>query len=169
MPVFLVGAGLFIIAFVIHVVVWKVRRPHHQAASLVLLFLFVGLAGFGGIWLLKASGGSALSILRAALAILLYLSCCMFYFLLFSAVDSDSPTLTLIGIIRKRGLLGISREQLSQEMAKYSFVRPRLTQMINDGFLVQVGDRLHAGRRGRILATLVLSYRRLLGDREAGG
>jgi hypothetical protein len=167
MSVFLAGAGLFAIAFLIHVFVWNVHRPQHQAVALLLIFLFVGLAGLASVWLLIGTG--ALPLLRTALAILLYLSSCMFYFLLFSAIASDSPTLTLIGVIRKRGSHGISLERLSEEMTKYSFVYPRLMQMIHDGFLVQVGDRLHPGQRGRILASLVLSYRRLLGKREAGG
>src|SRR5262245_16689874 len=137
MSVFLAGTGLFAIAFLIHVFVWNVRRPQHQATALLLIFLFVGLAGLASVWLLIRTGG-ALPVLRTALAILLYLSSCLFYFLLFSAVGSDSPTLTLIGIIRKSGSRGVSRERLWQEMAKHSFVRPRLTQMIHDGFLVQV-------------------------------
>jgi len=169
MPVFLVGAGLFALAFAVHAVVWNVRRPRKQALALLVIFLLVGLAGSAAAWLVHGSGGGALPPLRFALAILLYLSSCTFYLLLFSAIDSDSPTLTMIGIIRKSGSRGISRDELAQEMAKHSFVRPRLKQMIHDGFLVQVGDRLHPGRRGRMLAGLVLSYRRLLGEREAGG
>jgi len=167
MLVFLLGAVLFIISFVIHVAAWNVRCPRREATALFCVFLLVGLVGFVGSYFII--GGNVLRPFQFALAIVLYSSFCLFYFLLFSAVESDSPTLTLISIIRKSGSRGISREQLMKQSSTRSFVHNRLQQMIRDGFLRQVNDRLYPGPRGRVLARLVLSYRYFLGEREAGG
>src|SRR5260370_16204660 len=133
MEVFLVGTGLFVIAFLIHVAVWNFRVPRRQATTLLLVFVTVGTAGALGHWTYNGSGGLTLAPLRVALSLLFYFSACAIYFLLFSAIEVDSPTMTLIGIIRRNGARGTSREQLMQEMAGRPLVRPRLDQMIYNG------------------------------------
>lgn len=169
MVVFLTGAVLFVIAFVIHVIAWNICVPRHQATVLLLIFLTIGIVGALGVSIFGGSEDLSLSPLRFALAVLLYLSACTTYLLLFSAIEAETVTFTLIRLIRRNGSRGISYEQLVQEMANHSFVRPRLQQMIDNGILVQVHDRLFVGPRGRLLAGLVLYYRKLLGKRQAGG
>lgn len=169
MAVFVAGVGLFAIAFMFHVAAWNFRVPRRQAVTLLLIFLTAGAVGALGLWIFNGSWGFTLTPLRLVLAVLLYFSNCAFYFLLFSAIEVDSPTMTLIGLIRRGGSQGISHEQLAQKIASRSFVRPRLEQMIHDGMLVQIQDRLYPGARGRMLAALVLYYRKMLGQRHAGG
>jgi hypothetical protein len=169
MIVLLSGSLLLILAYALHVIVWNIRVPQRQAVGLLLCFLAVGAAGGVGLFALVAGGTLALSPLRLALTGLFYGSASAIYFLLFSAIEADSPTLTLIGIIRRAGARGVTREQLGEGLAAQSFVQPRLDQMVADRMLLEVGGRLVVGPRGRLLGSVILSYRRLLGVRQAGG
>jgi hypothetical protein len=168
MSVLIAGAGLFAFAFVIHVVIWRFRVPRHQALAVVLLFLAVGLIGLSAF---AGFGLDALHLtpLRLVLAIILFGSFGVSYLILFSALEADSPTMTIIGLITANGDRGICREELSEAMANHSFVQLRLNQMLHDGMAYRSGDRLLPGAQGLFLTKLILWYRRLLGREHIGG
>ena len=46
MNVLFAAFGLFAVALLIHVVVWRVRVPQQQAGTLVVIILIVGIVGF---------------------------------------------------------------------------------------------------------------------------
>ena len=169
MTVLLGGGALWILAYVVHLIVWHIRIPRRQAASLLLCFLTVGAAGAAAIFSLVSAGLLVSSPLRLILTMLFYSSASAIYFLLFSAIEADSPTLTMMAIIGRCGRGGISHDRLIEALNEHAFIRPRLDQMLRDQMLIEIDGRLHAGPRGRLLASVILSYRRLLGEPQAGG
>jgi hypothetical protein len=164
MAVLVVGLGLFAVAFALHAVIWNIRVPRQQIGGLLLIYLFVGACGCIGFWAAPIGfDWLVLPPLRLLLALLLYGATCGMYLILFSAIEADSPTLTMLGIIRQAGADGIQRHELLRLMAEHSFVHSRLEQMINDGMLISQNGGLSVGPAGHLLAQLVRSYRTFLG------
>jgi hypothetical protein len=168
MLVFFTGTVSFVVAFAIHVILWRIHVPRHQAASLALLFVAVAIVVLVTESVLDPAL-FGLSPLRLALAVILFGSFGVVYLILFSALEADSPTLTIIALIQAGGRHGVSEHDLLRAMAGHSFVRLRLDQMVRDGMAVRRGDRLHPSSQGILLASLVRQYRILLCRTHAGG
>jgi len=170
MVVLLSGVGLFLLALFIHIMIWRIRPPQRQLGALVLVFFGLGL---GAVLLLFSPWGagirSGFASLWITLVFLVFGSLSSVYFILFSAVEGKSPSLTMIDQIYWRGQQGIGRDELLTELAGYSFTQARINDMLRDGLAVMDGDKLRATKRGRALVRLILTYRQLLGRREAGG
>lgn len=98
-----------------------------------------------------------------ALSAILYSALAGTYFILFSAIETDSPTLSLLQVVYQHRAHGIGREELLAAIAKRSYIQARIDQMLSDGMATRVGERLMPAKSGRNLLALVMSYRRLLG------
>jgi hypothetical protein len=168
MSVLFAAAGLFAGALLVHFVVWRIRVPKQQAATLIVIILTVGILGF----LLLFSFGSedvALSGARLLLGIGVFGSVAAIYLILFSAIEADSPTLTMINLIQSGGIRGISEDDLRLAMSRYSYVNARIDQLLQDKMVIETAHGLQIQPSGRWLCTFILFYRRLLFRSHAGG
>jgi hypothetical protein len=159
--VLITGVSLFLLAFILHVLVWRIAVPHRQGTSLVLLLLTVGIFGFLTIYVFRPPI-LGLSPLRLLLALFLFSSLGTTYIILFSAIEADSPTLTIIELIERNARDGIGQDEIVRVISAHSFLRRRLDQMLFDGMVVKIGDRLFPSAQGRFLTSLILAYRKLL-------
>jgi hypothetical protein len=164
MNVLIGGAGSFAVALLVHLVWWRIRVPCRQWRALILVFGVVAAAGAAVL----AGGGAArlgLSAPRLVLTAFVFGGLALSYAILFSAIEADSPTLTMIGLVRRHGRSGIDEGKLRRMMTERSFVRARLDRMLQDGLAVEEGGRLQATRGGLRFTSVILSYRRLIGRR----
>jgi hypothetical protein len=168
MAVFLSAFGVFAIAFAIHLIWWRLRVPRRQAAVLSALFLSVAIAGFGTIAIGNPFPGE-MPVPRILLSVLLFFSFSAAYLILFSALEADSPTLTVIGLIAERGSRGIHRQEVISIMQRHSYVKLRIEQMVTDGMVVEMPNGLRLASQGLWLTSIVLFYRTMLGRKHVGG
>jgi hypothetical protein len=166
MNVFAFSSGLFAMAFAVHIALWRTRVPHHQAKTLAIIFAVVGIVG---IALAATEIGPLLSLGRLVLTTMLYCSFVLVYFVLFSAVEAESPTLTMIGLVSHAKSNGIERETLLNLAARGTFAAVRLDQLLQSGLVTSRGDRVFPGREGRLFVDFVLQYRRFIGRTSTGG
>ena len=166
MTVLLAGVGLFVATLVIHVVMWRIRVPRQQAATLIFLIL---VAGFVGTAVLFTSRFQGLDGLKPLLAIGVFGSLSAIYLILFSSLEADSPTLTILNLVHASGAQGIEEGDLRTAMARQSYVRKRINQLLQDGMVIEVSDRLRLQPRGQLFCKFVLYYRKLLRRNNAGG
>jgi len=170
MIVFASGIALFLMAFAVHVLLWRIHVPKRQGRMLAVIFLVVLIVGVGLLLSpAAASIGPDFSLLRRILTILLYCSFCTVYLILFTAIEADSPTLTMIALIFDRRAQGIGREELLRSIDFNSFSRLRLDQLLRDDMVLLDGERLRPTRKGRIVVDIILTYRYLLGRTPMGG
>jgi hypothetical protein len=165
MIVLLGGTGLFAASFAIHVALWRARLPRHQWRALFLIF--IGVAGMA-VALESARGFAGLTAPRLVLTLLLFGSLSVTYIILFSAIEAESPTLTMIELIRRHRSTGIGEAELLASFVEQSYPSVRLEQMLHDGLVENIGGCLHITPQGRRVASPVLLYRRLLGRYNAG-
>jgi hypothetical protein len=168
MAVFLSAFGLFAAALVVHLVWWRLKVPHRQSLTLLTLFLTSAVCGLALIYATDRLS-SQLPVPRLLLAILLFGSLCVVYLILFSTLEADSPSLTLIRLIADAGRRGIHGDELMRAMEQYSYVQIRIDQMITDGMVVETEAGLRLASQGFWLSSLVLLYRKMLARRHVGG
>lgn len=139
MSVLICGFTLFIIAFTLHILIWRVKRPKNTAKALIILFNSILL--FGIIVLLwLAYSYPDLSILPRDFIsylyiIILFLSLFVSYILSYPAIEADSPSLVITTRIAQAGKAGLSYEKIRELLKDDLLVEPRLKDLISAGFV----------------------------------
>jgi len=161
------GVALLAAALSIHVVLWRVRLPKSQLKTLLLIFLgvwllAVSLWGLGHLW--------SVSFLGLLYFSLFYWSAALCYVITYSAMEGDSPTLSLTRHLHRKGIEGISHEEVEEFFRQRPFVGARVKALVTDNIFIEEsgGYRLASGKY--LFFRLILGYRRVVfGPVKAGG
>jgi hypothetical protein len=168
MAVFLSASILLAIAFGAHVIWWRLKVPRRQSLALLMLFLTTAVCGFTVIHAVEVFPGQ-LTLPRLLLAVLLFGSVFVVYLILFSAMEEDSPSLTLIRLISEAGPIGIHRNDLVRAVKGHSYIKVRIDLMVSDRMAVETPTGLRLASQGLWLSRVVLFYRKLLSRKIVGG
>lgn len=163
MNTLLSGAGLAAIAFSVHLIVWRVRVPRHEWSALVLVFAIMTALALTAVLISPRFVQFGMSPPRLVLTGLVFGGLGVVYLILFSALESDSPTLTMLELVRQHRRNGMTEHELASRSAKRAYSNVRLQQMLRDGLAEQVGSRIRATRRGKRVTLFVLVYCQMLG------
>ena len=166
MAMFVLSTGLFAFASVaaLHAVAMHCLRLRNPLATL-LRFYLVGFAVFVLVAALDRMqvlpmGASPWAWLHA---LLLYVAVALGYCGVYSAVECDSPSLTIVQALSHASPGGMSHDQLTEKVGMHLFLKSRLDRMAADGMLTQTPDGFRPAPKGLFLLRLVLAYRQLLG------
>jgi hypothetical protein len=171
MSVFLATALLIGSLLIVHLVWWRVSLPRRQRASLLVLF-FMGsliLAPVVGFVLGKVGLEplSWIQWLNVALAVVAFT---LAYVVTYSALEADSPTLSLVRHIAAAGASGVREEELASFMSSRPFVGARLSALLEEGMIHEREGRIHLAEHPYTLFRLVLLHReKVLGLIHHGG
>jgi len=174
MAVLLCGVILFFTALVIHVVIWRVRKPSSPLKTLLLILLAVIFAGLSALYFtadsLAASGFATLDTLAAYLHTLLFcVSLSLAYVVSYTLLEWDSPTLTIVMTIARAGRSGAPEAELAQLVDRLPFIGSRIQCLIRDNVITEKDGRYVISPGHHLFYRFVLSYRRLLkADKRAG-
>jgi MFS family permease len=171
MPVFLTIALLLGILFAVHLIWWRMALPRKQRAALLALFLIGGLVlapvvGF----LLGLFGFAPLSLIQWLNVALAVVAFALAYVVTYSALEADSPTLSLVRHIAAAGQGGLAEVELGEFMASRPFVGARLTALVDEGMVYEKEDRILLADHPYTLFRMVLLHReKVLGLTSHGG
>lgn len=166
MKVLVYGMGLYALAFLIHLVVWKIRMPKSPMNGLLQIFSMTLGAGYLGIRAL----GPSFSLFQATVPQslpeclhmgLLYLSLTLAYMVLYSALEADSPSVGLLRKIISTGAAGMGEEDLRQAFNNLDFLEARIRQLAEDKLITGENGKLQATRRGLLLLKVISLHREL--------
>jgi hypothetical protein len=172
MPTTFYGALLFLIGFLVHVVLWRVRKPVNTTVTIVLVF--VGSISF--VWLALSSliiFQELISFLPQEpsgkmLSLLLALALAVSYIMTYPALENDSPTLKLVYLIAQKKRAGETEEELFKSFSNKSTVEHSITEMISEGLVRMEGQSLLLTDRGHRLARIYRKWRAILGAQMGG-
>ena len=172
MPTTLYGAMLFLVAFIVHVVLWRVRRPVNTTATIILVFV----VSVSTVWLALSIFGIFQGLtgflpqepVDKILSLLLALALAVSYIMTYPALENDSPTLKLVYLIDQKGRTGATEEELFRSFSNKNTVEPSITEMISEGLVRMEGQSILLTERGHRLATIYRKWRDILGA-EMGG
>lgn len=172
MPVLIWGLTFFAAAFILHFSIWKVRIPFRQTNALIAIF-FSTLSL--GLVLLFVSGnsihlqnqfmpGSPFEYLHIAL---LSASLALAYIITYSALEVDSPSLSLI-LALNQAANGLTKEEISRIMTDQKLVIPRIKDLIRDKHITEERGLYRISKKGRNFILIFILYRNILGLGKGG-
>jgi hypothetical protein len=164
--VFVSAAAAFCLAFVLHVLVWRLFKPRNDINALGLVFIVLPFAAGGALFLVfKESVAPA----DFALAALLYLAVAAAYIQTYPAMRTNAPTLVMVNLIG-RSKSGLTMEQIKATLTQAQMVQSKVEELADEGFITIGPDQsIQLTARGKMLANCFIAYRKLLGLNEGAG
>jgi len=147
----------------IHLIIWKIRLPKHQIRALLLTFSAVF-----ALWILTPAHGST-PLLDTLQISLLYVSVSFCYVITYSAVEGDSPTLSLMNLLAEKKEEGLPSDEISGFLLQRPFVKARLAALMHSGLVRKENDRYIIAGRPSLPFRIILGFRRLYGPISKGG
>jgi hypothetical protein len=164
---FLLSVGLFIFAFVIHIVIWRIEPPRATGQSLILLLVTCVVGGA----VLLAAGAYVLPGLQPFLpaplgewiqAIVTALAVACVYVMNYPAVEVESPTLVMIDIFARAEPDGLTRDDLYQRLSNDFLVVPRIEDLLREDLATESDGKCRLTVKGMKLEQIFNAWRRLL-------
>lgn len=163
MWIFLSTLFLFAATMAIHFVVWKVKLPRQQTRALLIICAVAFLA-----WMAVSLAHHVAPLATLTIA-LYYWSLSFCYIITYSAIEGDSPTLSLMRFVSNSGSEGRSPEEIARFMNDRPFIGARLAALINSGMIRKDGDRYIITGSESLAFRVILGFRRLYGSIPKGG
>jgi hypothetical protein len=156
-----------------HLMVWRVRKPASEYTSLSALCLAVVVFSLAGFYAIQPMISGSVRFLPVTLFdyanfVMLYIALALSYLITYSAVQADSPTMTILLRIERAGPKGLSLEEMVAELNDHVLVAPRLEDLVTGNLVGLHGGRYVVDPRGAYLAKTYIFFRALL-KMEKGG
>ena len=155
------------VAWLLHLALWRVRLPKAQLKTLLIIFLLVWAAVVIALYLSEAAFSGVLGFLYFSL---IYWSAAFCYVITYSAMEGDSPTLSLTRHLHRSGDKGIPHEEIVEFFRQRPFVGARVKTLVTDNVFIEEegGYRLAPG--SYLFFRVILRYRRVVfGPIKSGG
>ncbi len=165
--IFLVTWILFVVAFVIHVAWWRIRLPKRQLSCLCRFLL--GFLPFGLVvaevfdWM-----PFPLVSWETGRICLYYVALTFTYIITYTALEGDSPTLSLMRLAGKRPG-GLSVPDIVRVVCARPFVQARWDVLIKDGLVQEKNGRYFSKGSPSLFFRVIHLFRRLYGPIGSGG
>lgn len=165
MSLILLTLGVLFGALVIHFAIWRIRVPKRATKTLLFLAMsgLVIMLGIDWWWLREFDPAKVLY------AVVLYGAIAVCYILTYTAIEADSPTLSLIYYIDASGCAGRTLPEIEDFFSNRPFVQSRLAQLVQGGFVVRRGPYVELTTRSGLVVRATEYYRGLMMRTTKGG
>jgi hypothetical protein len=153
-------AALLLVALVIHLALWRIRRPKYHVKALLKIFFAVALVGVTIARLTFFLPPTAL-----LHVLVCFVSATLAYIIVYTALEVDSPTLVMILLLEKAGEDGVSRSEILALLNDDIIVKPRVRDLVRDRMLVREIDGYRETTKGRRFIIPLNFYYRLITKR----
>ncbi|NBV75840.1 MAG: hypothetical protein EBR59_07760 [Methylococcaceae bacterium] len=173
MPPLFTAIFTFALTWTAHLFLWRIHLPKSQIKALLVIFLVAWCCAVFFTWffdqgfILLGDGQRVVGLLYFSFIYWLVALC---YTITYSAMEGDSPTLSLTRYLHKKGTEGISHEEIEKFFRQRPFVGSRVKALVADNILIEEsgGYKLASGKF--LFFRLILGYRRVVfGTVKAGG
>ena len=160
------------IAWLVHDALWRWQLPRAQLKALLLIFALVW--GLFSALLLADSIQNMLAgsfhFSRFLYSSLFYWSAALCYVITYSAMEGDSPTLSLTRHLHRRGEEGVSHEEIEEFFRQRPFVGARVKALVTDNVFIEEEDGYRLSPGSYLFFRVILGYRRVVfGPIKSGG
>lgn len=163
MRVFLLSCVLLAAAWLVHFLLWRIRLPRHHIPVLLLVF-----AGVLGGWL-AAAIFLARPFLEIVQVTMFYVPMALCYVITYSAIEGDSPTLSLMRALSQKGTAGMNAAEVENFLTQRPFVAARLAALLHSGLVREEGGHYVLRGMPSLFFRLILAFRKLYGPISRGG
>ncbi|MEW6087950.1 MAG: hypothetical protein AB1498_06550 [bacterium] len=162
MKILFLGLGIFGLAFILQMVVWKVHLPKRHTKTILELFFSVFLVSFIFFSRLSLQGYEYIHIG------FFYISLTLFYIMNYSAIEADSPSLLMLLEISKAGNKGVKKEEFLNNLPDDLLVISRIDALVLEKMAYIDKDKYYITKKGIIFVRVFVLYRRFLKLPEGG-
>jgi hypothetical protein len=167
------AAVVLIVAWSVHFVIWRIRLPKSQLKTLLVIFVVAWCGAVFVAWLGNwrlvqfADGQTVVGFLYFCLS---YWAATLCYVITYSAMEGDSPTLSLTHHLHRKGDVGISHEEIEEFFRQRPFVGARVKALVTDNIFIEDSGGYRLASGSYLFFRLILGYRRVaFGPVKAGG
>jgi hypothetical protein len=155
MRLFLAGLALLMLAFIVHVIIWRVHQPRRSIRALLCLFAATPLVAVP----IYFAVGPLLIITDPSLAdavriLLFYVSCSLVYVVLYSAIESQSPSLAIVSYVASCGGAGCAEADFANHIIDDDSIGTRIAGMEAAEMIVISDGKCTLTPAGRLWAVL---------------
>jgi len=167
MSIFLFAFFWLAIAWLFHLLLWRLTPRVHGIRALIVVFLIFLSAGlfFDIHWVCFVKSLGIWSLLHASLV---YISGALVYINLYSLIEDNSPSLTIILFTQEGGVAGRARQEYECVITDEKFIRLRLDALIQDRLILETSGLLRLTSKGVVLAKLLKFSSNILGLSPGG-
>jgi hypothetical protein len=159
-------------AFVVHLLIWRIRVPVRQTRALLLTFGSVMALTLGSLAAAPQVFPAHIPIpdaLADYVHIALFVTACTAaYVITYSALEADSPTLVMVRAIAAAAPHGLEDEEFRARISDDVLVKPRLADLVRDGMLRLEDGCFWLTGKGRRLVNIFIVFRGILGAGKGG-
>ncbi|MFH0753292.1 MAG: hypothetical protein V2A70_01855 [Candidatus Omnitrophota bacterium] len=164
---------IFCTTLAVHLVIWRVSLPKSGIKTLLKLFfgmLFMFVLLLWGLSLFWADFRQLApdSFLEYLSVFLLVTSMALAYTITYSAVEAESPSITLVMMIAGSGRTGFLQKDLKGLLTDEVLVIPRIEELIDEKMIRLDGDKYRLTAKGSIFVSPFVLYRELMGLKKGG-
>jgi hypothetical protein len=161
------GLVLFLGAFLIHLLIWRLHKPEASLKVLLAIFLVVIVAGLAALYFgrnaIYSIGLAGLPNAAAYLHVLVFsVSMALAYIVIYTLIEWDSPTLTIVNMIARAGKRGVGTAKLVKLAENLPSIESRMQSLIRSNVIVEKDGRYVVSPGRHIFYRSVLYYSRLL-------
>jgi hypothetical protein len=165
---------LFAVAFVLHLILWRISLPERQTKALVNIFygtfLIWCLVSWGFLrWDSEWAQYFPFYLSEYAHIFLYYCTTVFVYIGGYSLLEADSPSLLIIDRIHTAGPEGMDKDSLYASLGDDVLVVPRVNDLLRDEMAVLENGRYKITPKGTFMICILLLHRRIMKAEHKGG
>ena len=154
------GTAGFLAAFLLHVIIWRRRKPPREMMWLVIIFILLPGLAYLSIWL---GGGAAPARGWAFLLAFIWLAALSSaYIMTYPPIQAGCPSLKIVLEIHRNRPGGLTLEEINGLFPRQAMFSDRFDDLVEDGLVSWEYDTWGITGTGRLVARCFLAYRRLL-------
>ena len=135
---FLAGLVLLLLAFFVHIVAWRLGPPRRSIRALLCIFAATPLVVVP-IYFAVEPSPAFIDASGAVRILLFYVSCALVYVVLYSAIESKSPSLAIVSYVASCGSAGCAEADFADHVVDDEGVSTRIAAM-QAAQMIVVGD-----------------------------
>lgn len=165
--IFLWGGASFLIALLVHILVWRIFQPPRQMMWLVIIFiifpglLFITLFAVSHLGT-EPTGRFLASPFNLFLLIIWHTALSSAYIMTYPPIQTGCPSLKIILAIHSFMPEGLTAEKINEFFSQDTLFTDRFNDLIEDGLISWEYDTWGITATGKLLSKFFSTYRRFL-------
>jgi hypothetical protein len=162
------GIAWFLIVFIFHLILWRIRVPKKPFKVLFFVVLFFSLFGAFIWWLFPLSffPKTGIAFIHTEL---LFLCLGFSYILFYQGIKSKSPSMNILMTVNKSGDKGVEKNILNNIIGDDNLMKPRIRFLVQTNLAYMSKGKYYLTSKGKYYSWSIIWYRRLLRLSEYGG
>lgn len=162
-----IAGMLLFLAFMLHVLWWRIKFPVHTTNTLLLVFFATPLFIYV-VYIYLFPTLVLFTISDIVRLILFYGSCALVYIILYSAIQQQSPTLAMVLYLYSKGKTGCDEDSLILYLSATNEIQKRFSLMEQGKWIFSLDETWYLTKKG-LRAANFFEYSALVFGLKVGG